>query len=183
VIASVPKVVDEAVFKITPETVDIDPNQSFTFTATFHPKQSNRNFLSEIEAVVFFKNQRTFRLTDDSTLTPPWTLTVRTLGHTFSTGQLLAKGHFSGGGSESIMNFSAIFHLMMVNVLGAIRHGKLTFPCGCVDESIYETIVLQNTSNMPCTFQLNFGWQNEGYIYSLIFFKYISFLAIEMSYP
>ena len=39
---------------------------------TFQPVQSNRNYFSELEAYVFFKNQRTFRLVNDPTATPPW---------------------------------------------------------------------------------------------------------------
>ena len=49
----------------------------------------SRNFVSELEAYVYFKNQRTFRLVNDHSLTPPWCLTVAAVGHTFSTGTIL----------------------------------------------------------------------------------------------
>ena len=50
----------------------------------------SRNFVSELEAYVYFKNQRTFRLVNDHSLTPPWCLTVAAVGHTFSTGAILS---------------------------------------------------------------------------------------------
>jgi len=46
---------------------------------TFQPVQSNRNYFSELEAYVFFKNQRTFRLVNDPTATPPWCVPLFTL--------------------------------------------------------------------------------------------------------
>ena len=78
-------------FIITPSCADINPNQSLTFNISFNPKQSSRNFLTELEGYVYFKNQRTFRLVNDYSLVPPWCVTVACMGHTFESGQLLAK--------------------------------------------------------------------------------------------
>ncbi len=128
-------------FAISPLVADINPGQSQTFLITFVPKQSSRNFLSELEAYVYFKNQRTFRLVNDFSLTPPWSLTVSCLGHTFSSGQLLAKASFFGGN---------------------VSHGKLVFPCCFLDESIYQTVMIRNTSNLPCTFHIAIGWKNKN---------------------
>ena len=128
-------------FKVDPPTTEINPGKSQTFDIIFNPNQSNRNFVSEIEAFVYFKNQRTFRLVNDHSLTPPWYLTVSAVGHTFNSGQLLAKGKLLGGN---------------------IKDGKLVFPCCFDGESLYQTVMLRNTSNLPCTFQVILGWdQNE----------------------
>eukprot|EP00981_Chlorochromonas_danica_P008461 scaffold2193_cov179-Ochromonas_danica.AAC.40 len=130
-------------FAVQPISTEINPGQSANFFITFCPKQSNRNFVSELEAYVFFKNQRTFRLVNDFSLVPPWCLTVQTMGHTFSTGQLLAKGKFYGGN---------------------IRNGKLVFPCCYYGEAIYQTCMIRNTSNLPCTFSIDLGWHSNRVI-------------------
>jgi len=127
-------------FVVTPSVEDISPSGSVRFKITFNPKQSNRNYVSDLECFVYFKNQRTFRLTNDATLTPPWCLTVRSIGHTFATGQLLAAGSLSSG---------------------AIRGGKLVFPCTYVGDSVYQTIMLRNTSNLPAIFKFELGWEAE----------------------
>jgi hypothetical protein len=125
-------------FSVTPMTADINPGQSFSFQISFVPKQSSRNFLSELEAVVYFKNQRTFRLVNDFSLTPPWSLTLSCLGHTFSSGQLLAKAAFFGG---------------------CVAHNKLVFPACYLGEATYQTVLIRNTSNLPCTFHIEVGWR------------------------
>ena len=119
-------------FAVEPKSIDLNPGKTQTFKVYFRPMQSNRNYVSELEAMVYFKNQRTFRLVNDSTLTPPWSLTLRTIGHTFATGQLLAKAVLTGG---------------------AVRGGKLVFPCTYVGDAGYQTIRLINSSNLPSTFR------------------------------
>lgn len=128
-------------FEVHPLTAEIDPEKSYTFEVFFHPKQSSRNFVSELEAYVYFKNQRTFRLVNDHSLTPPWCLSLNCIGHTFNSGQLLAKAKITG-----------------TNVSG----GKLVFPCCFVGESIYQTFTLRNTSDLPSTFRIETGWDSFG---------------------
>jgi hypothetical protein len=128
-------------FTVHPNNVDINPGQSCVFHITFVPKQSSRNFLSELEAYVYFKNQRTFRLVNDFSLTPPWCLTLNCMGHTFSSGQLLAKASYFGGN---------------------VSHNKLVFPCCYLGESIYQTVMIRNTSNLPCTFHAEIGWRAKN---------------------
>lgn len=128
------------VFSVDPPMSEISPGMTMKYKVTFHPFQSNRNFFSEIEVIGFFKNQRTFRLVNDATLTPPWTLTVKATGHTFSTGQLLAKVTVKSGG---------------------IRNGKLIFPVCYVGDAVFQTIKLMNQSNLPCIYQIRLGFQDE----------------------
>jgi len=139
----IPRTVNDAgdfeipAFEVTPNTVDISPGQSASFKIIFRPFQTDRNFVSELEAFVFFKNQRTFRLVNDTTLTPPWCLTFNASGHTFSSGQLLATARILGGN---------------------VRGGKLIFP-GCFEgETLYQSITLHNTSNLPSTFRFETGF-------------------------
>lgn len=130
-----------AAFEVDPPVADINAGKSMSFRVYFRPKQSNRNFVSELEAFVFFKNQRTFRLVNDATMSPPWCLTMSCSGHTFSTGQLLAKGSLTSSG---------------------VRNGKLLFPCCYVHDAIYQTVMLKNTSNLPSTFKLHFNSDQEN---------------------
>ena len=128
-------------FSVSPALAEINPGQSQSFDVIFVPKMASRNFLSELEAYVFFKNQRTFRLVNDHSLTPPWCVTVSAIGHTFASGQLLAKAQFLGGG---------------------ISHGKLVFLCCCQGESTYQTFMIRNTSNLPSTFHVEMGWRADA---------------------
>ena len=120
-------------FSIIPMVEDINPGASASFLVAFNPLQSNRNYVSDLEAFVYFKNQRTFRLVNDATMTPPWCITVRGIGHTFSTGQLLASCSLVGA---------------------ATRNGKLVFPCTYLGDAVYQTVMMRNTSNLPSTFRL-----------------------------
>ena len=128
-------------FSITPMTEDINPGASASFLIAFNPLQSNRNYVSDLEAFVYFKNQRTFRLVNDATMTPPWCITVRGIGHTFSTGQLLANCSMLGA---------------------ATRNGKMVFPCTYLGDAVYQTIMLRNTSNLPSTFRFSLGWEDSS---------------------
>lgn len=129
--------IQDSAFFITPETADINSGHSQTFKITFRPFQMDRNYVSEMEAFVYFKNQRTFRLVNDETLTPPWCLSLKAYGHTFGSGQLLATTRFSGG-----------------NIIA----GKLTMPCCMEGEYMYQTVTLKNTSNLPAVFKFEFGF-------------------------
>ena len=129
-------------FEVTPSQSDINPGQTCAFKILFRPFQIDRNYVCQLEAFAFFKNQRTFRLVNDTTLTPPWCLTFNTSGHSFSTGQLLATARLLGGN---------------------IRNGKLMFP-GCFEgETLYQSITLHNTSNLPSTFRFETGFGENDF--------------------
>jgi hypothetical protein len=134
--------IQDSSFFITPETADINAGHTQTFKITFRPFQTDRNYVSEMEAFVYFKNQRTFRLVNDETLTPPWCLSLKAYGHTFGGGQLLATTRFSGG-----------------NIIA----GKLTMPCCMEGECMYQTVTLKNTSNLPAVFKFEFGFGHNTY--------------------
>ena len=97
VIWKLPKTGSESDFVVEPMTCDVSSSSSQKFKVYFKPLQSDRNYLSELEVFVYFKNQRTFRLVTDACMTPPWCLALNCCGHTFETGQLLAKVMITGG--------------------------------------------------------------------------------------
>ena len=132
--------VNAAAFDVVPPVADLNPESSVTFKIYFRPLQSTRNYVSELEAFVFFKNQRTFRLVNDATLTPPWCIPVQVVGHTFSSGQLLATAKLSGG---------------------SIRNGKILFPCCYLGDALFQCVRLRNVSNLPSTFKFSLGWDDD----------------------
>jgi hypothetical protein len=130
-----------SVFIVEPPVADIPARGTVRFRITFKPDLANKNYVTELEAVAYFKNQRTFRLVNDTSLTPPWTLVVRASGHTFHSGQLLSKVLLGGG---------------------AVRNGKLTFPHTFFGDSTYVTVRLKNTSNLPSTYRFELGFESSS---------------------
>ena len=74
---------DEADFLVIPEIADIPAHGSFLFKVAFLPTQNDFYYNQEVEAYIFFKSNRNFRLVNERTLTPPWCLTIPVFGHTF----------------------------------------------------------------------------------------------------
>ena len=124
-------------FIVTPMQQDINPGQTVNFAVNFYPLQSNRNYVSDLEAMVFFKNQRTFRLVNDATMTPPWCVTVR------------------GKRLSSTLYNSFLLHIVMLHQVVAIPLQpaslwqialSLVLPLG---EGNWSSLVL--TLEMPCS--------------------------------
>jgi len=42
---------------------------------------------------------------------------------------------------------------------GAIRSGKLVFPCTYLGDSVFQTFMVRNTSNLPATFSFYMSWE------------------------
>lgn len=133
---------NQTAFIIEPPTDEIPPGKNAKFKIIFNPFQSNRNYFCELEMYAYFKNQRTFRLVNDATLTPPWCLIVRSIGHTFASGQLPSKVKLLSGG---------------------VLNGKLMFPTCHVGDSIYQIVKLKNSSNLSCTFNILLGFNNSEF--------------------
>ena len=115
-------------FVVSPPIADILPHSKQTFQVQFKPCSDNFYYCQELEAVVFFKSQRSFRLVTDATLQPPWNLVLRTLGHSFSMEQFLPKISIS------------------------VPHNKLTFPATFVGDSSFQTVRITNMGNLPAHF-------------------------------
>ncbi|CAM9254296.1 unnamed protein product, partial [Discosporangium mesarthrocarpum] len=117
-------------FGVSPKEMDIPPRSSMPFRVVLSPSQGNCYFFRELEAFIFPKNQRTFRLVKDATLQPPWCLCFRAAGHTFTGEQYLAKA------------------AMSTNHAGQ----RLTFPACHFGDTVYQTIRLTNLGNIPVYF-------------------------------
>ncbi len=130
-------------FICEPNVADCNAHSTVKFNITFKPSQVDVNYFLELEAYVYYKNQRTFRLVNDPTMTPPWCLTTKLIGHTFASGQLLARVKLCGNN---------------------IHNDKLIFPSTFIGDSTYLTVMLKNTSNLPATFRFSFGWNESKLI-------------------
>lgn len=73
---------EQSMFSVYPVVCDIRPKSSQDFQVAFKPQSASSVEGGMLEAVVMQKVNRTFRLVDLERFTPPWTLTVRGMGHT-----------------------------------------------------------------------------------------------------
>ncbi|XP_071792552.1 cilia- and flagella-associated protein 65-like [Asterias amurensis] len=118
------------VYSITPVTCDIPPLKMTSFRVTFKPGVPNQFFAAELEGFAFYKSMRDYRLVQDETFSPPWCLTVSTVGHTFQPGNqtFLPK-----------MSFDT---------------NRVILPAVDTGDSIYKTILLTNEGSTPIHYAL-----------------------------
>jgi hypothetical protein len=79
------------------------------------------------------------RLVSDKTLTPPWCVTVLASGHSYSTDQLTPNCVLSTSSNKA--DFSAK------------NSGRLTFPACHIGDSVYQTVRITNSGNIPAMFR------------------------------
>ncbi|EQC35106.1 hypothetical protein SDRG_07340 [Saprolegnia diclina VS20] len=132
-IAEAPTAVESSNFTIFPTTCDIGPGASAEFRVGFHPKQSNTYFFAELESSVYFKSNRTFRLVNPETFTPPWCIVVQATGHTFAStdSQFLSRVTYA-----------------------TAKDGLCAFPPAFIGDSVFQTVVLMNSSDTPAVFAI-----------------------------
>ncbi|OQS03825.1 hypothetical protein THRCLA_03886 [Thraustotheca clavata] len=132
-IAEAPTDTTGANFSIYPLSTDIAPGAAAEFRVTFHPQQTNTYYFAEIESTVYFKSNRTFRLVNPETFTPPWCVVVHATGHTFASTdcQFLSKVSYS-----------------------TAKNGLCTFPSAYVGDSVFQTVLLINSSDTPALFSI-----------------------------
>ena len=116
-------------FDISPRHVDVGPGRTQEFQFLFRPSQSNYYYCQELEAYVFFKNQRTFRLVNDALQQPPWCIKLKGVGHTLPSEQFAAQVTFSGA-----------------------KGGVVEFPACHVGDQVFRTLRLNNHSNLPAQY-------------------------------
>ncbi|KAA0177590.1 hypothetical protein FNF27_00760 [Cafeteria roenbergensis] len=135
-------------FAVSPPVCDIDAGATADFSVAFRPHQASAWFAQELEAVVFPKQNRTFRLVDDVSFTPPETLLLRVMGNSFAGGTSflprfstsLAGGGAKGGGGGEGAGLGGPLHLDMP----ACPVGSATF-------AVFE---LRNEGQVPAAFEV-----------------------------
>lgn len=115
-------------FEVVPFLADILPGKEASFQVFFKPSAENFYYCQDLEAVVFFKSQRSFRLVTDATLQPPWNICLRALGHSFNFEQFLPKISMS------------------------VKANRLTFPSTFVGDESFQTFKINNNGNLPAQF-------------------------------
>ena len=118
----------KADFSVSPAYADIAKGETQDFTVKFHPRCSNCYSSIALEAQVFFKSQRSFRLVNDAVLAPPWRLEVHAAGHSF-TGEQFAPA---------------------LSCEPKERH----FPGTHVGDAGYQCVTLRNPTNLPALFRV-----------------------------
>jgi len=73
---------DRSLLSVFPTHTDIAPRGSFDFQVTFKPRSESSYEGQMLEAVVYQKINRTFRLVDLERFTPPWMVSIKGIGHT-----------------------------------------------------------------------------------------------------
>ncbi|KAK1944833.1 Cilia- and flagella-associated protein 65 [Phytophthora citrophthora] len=121
---------DQSVFQVFPSTSDIAAGATAEFRVAFQPSRVNSYYFAELEGFASFKSNRTFRLVNVDTFTPPWCLVAKTCGNTFSspTEQFLPKISFR------------------------VLKNKVNFPPCYLGDSVFQTIMIENTSDTPALF-------------------------------
>lgn len=117
-------------FQVFPESSDIAAGDTAEFRVAFQPTQSNTYYFAELEGYVAFKSNRTFRLVNVDTFTPPWCVTAKVCGNTFPspTEQFLAKVRFR------------------------VPKNKVHFPPCHLGDSVFQTLAIENASDTPALF-------------------------------
>ncbi|XP_072436052.1 cilia- and flagella-associated protein 65 [Chiloscyllium punctatum] len=120
-----------SIFTVVPQTIDIPPLKSMAFRIYFTPDKLNMLYAAELECFAYYKVIRNYRLVDDRTFCPPWSLTVSVQANTFQ----LGHEHFV---PKYVLNSFEVV-LPAVNEKG----------------TIYKTMLLKNTGNMLLTFSVD----------------------------
>lgn len=121
---------NQQVFQVYPEITDIGAGETAEFRVAFQPTQINTYYFAELEGFVSFKSNRTFRLVNVDTFTPPWCVVTKVCGNTFPspTEQFLAKIRF------------------------CLSKNKAYFPPCHLGDCVFQTFAIENSSDTPALF-------------------------------
>jgi len=120
---------------VVPEVADIEPGGSAEFKVAFRPSGESLYYCQDLEVHVAPKVNRSFRLVDEESFTPPIVCAVRAMGHTFrDIATFLPKLSTSFGGT-------------------APEQTLVLPPCSLGDE-VYYTVRVNNDSDVPAAFEL-----------------------------
>ncbi|XP_048390683.2 cilia- and flagella-associated protein 65 isoform X2 [Stegostoma tigrinum] len=120
-----------SIFTVVPQTIDIPPLKSMAFRIYFTPDKLNMLYAAELECFAYYKVIRDYRLVDDRTFCPPWSITVSVQANTFQ------PGHE---------------HFIPKCVLESL---EVVLPAVNEKGTIYKTLLLKNTGNMVITFSVD----------------------------
>ncbi|TMW64193.1 hypothetical protein Poli38472_012815 [Pythium oligandrum] len=122
---------DSGVFQVFPDVQDIGAGATAEFRVAFQPSEENTYYFAELEGFASFKSNRTFRLVNIETFTPPWCVVTKAWGNTFDspTEQFLPKVSFR-----------------------LVKPKRVLFPPCYLGDHVFQTIMMENASDTPAFF-------------------------------
>ena len=121
---------DEAIFTVSPQSIDVLPKSTGEFRVDFNPNIDNSFYGTELECYAYYKSMRSFRLVNEDTFTPSWCLALNVSGSTFPPGQ----------------------DTFLPKIVVHNTTHRLDFP-GCrVHKEVYRTIRVSNAGDTPVKF-------------------------------
>ena len=124
---------ERAPFAVFPPLADVRPGQAQPFRVVFRPTKDHAYYTRQLECFAYVKAMRSFRQVTEENFTPPWTASVRALGHTF--------GHLG-----ATMGF-------MPRCRFTARGNRLLFPPTVKGERSYQTLALVNDGDVSVGFE------------------------------
>lgn len=158
-------------FQIHPVTTEIEPGLETAFLVAFQPLEQNSYYFAELEAYVSFSSNRSFRLVDVQTFTPPWCVSIKVCGNTF----IGADSHYISQlvfhGPRLIFHTSMSQNMAKSSFSMSSANHRIHFPPCYLNDSVFQTILIENTGDTPALFQFSddatgcyFCKPNCGYI-------------------
>nr|CCA15071.1 conserved hypothetical protein [Albugo laibachii Nc14] len=142
-------------FQIHPVTAEIEAGLEVAFQVAFQPQQQNSYYFAELEAYVSFSSNRSFRLVNVQTFTPPWCISLKVCGNTFVSAdshyisQLVFHGPRSGAHATAPQKLpNSSFSMSSAN-------HRVHFPPCYLSDSVFQTIMIENTGDTPALFQFS----------------------------
>jgi hypothetical protein len=123
-------------FAVSPESCDLDAGSTAEFRVMFRPSQDSFYYFQELEAYVAPKTNRSFRLVDEKSFTPPQCLSLKVTGHTFRDAQSFqpkVQTSFGGGAATQTLHVP---------------------PC-VLGDAVFHTFQMFNTSEVPAAFDFD----------------------------
>ncbi len=123
-------------FTIKPAFAEIDPGSSAEFAVAFKPSADSYYYLACLEAWVSPKVNRSFRLVDDASFTPPQALPLTVMGHSFADAEAFSpRVSTSFGGTQA--------------------EQALVLPPCSLGDSVYYTFQLANAGEVPTAYDFS----------------------------
>mmetsp|Transcript_36466 Transcript_36466/g.71614 ORF Transcript_36466/g.71614 Transcript_36466/m.71614 type:complete len:1880 (+) Transcript_36466:91-5730(+) len=125
------KKIKSPLFMVFPPSADVRPKSTIEFKISFRPRRSNFYYCQRLEAYVYSKSNRTFRLVNDAGFVPPLKIQTMVFGHTFppNTEQFMPQAEFS-----------------------VVPSKRIEFPACTVGSCQYMTVQLTNRGDTPLAF-------------------------------
>eukprot|EP00753_Platysulcus_tardus_P017846 PLAT6585.1.p1 GENE.PLAT6585.1~~PLAT6585.1.p1 ORF type:complete len:1751 (+),score=937.33 PLAT6585.1:33-5285(+) len=121
-----------SLFSVFPPVADVGVGRTVEFSVVFRPTLPDAYAHERLEAVVYPKSNRNFRLVEEGSFVPPQTLTLSASGHSFPAG---------------VEQFVPQVELVR-------RSSRVALPACHVGDSVFTTVQLRNNGDTPAAFSI-----------------------------